>query len=75
MKTEMKTALVAIEDASLETVAGGNGYPVEIKKLDLDLDFSFNYQKNDIDFSHNNVQAVGPAVFQFTQQNVNGSAS
>ena len=72
MKTEMQTALVAIEDASLETVAGGSYPSVDIKVLKLDLDF--NYQNNSIDFSHNDIQAVGPAVFQFTQQSVNGPA-
>ena len=73
MKTDTQTSmLVAIEDASLETVAGGYG-PLDIKVLDLSL--AFNYQKNDIRFTHNTIEAAGPAVFQFTQQNVNGSAS
>lgn len=73
MKTEMTSALVAIEESSLEAVAGGSyPAPVDIKVLDLDL--NFNYQNNSIDFSHNDIQAVGPAVFQFTQQNVNGAA-
>ena len=74
MKTDTQTSmLVAIEDDSLMTVAGGTGYPV--KPLELDLSLAFNHQNNTITFSHNYIEGAGPAVFQFTQQNVNGSAS
>jgi hypothetical protein len=76
MKTEMQTAeLVAIEEASLETVAGGSdlSFPVDITKT-VQIALDFNHQNNSIDFSYNDIQAVGPAVFQFTQQNVNGKA-
>jgi hypothetical protein len=76
MKTEMQTLeLVAIEESSLEHVAGGSGgfdFDLDLKKIDVDVDF--NYQNNSIDFSHNDITAVGPAVFQFTQQNVNTPA-
>lgn len=76
MMTEMQTAeLVAIEEASLETVAGGSdlSFPVDITKT-VQIALDFNHQDNSIDFSHNYIEAVGPAVFQFTQQNVNGKA-
>jgi hypothetical protein len=76
MKTEMQTLeLVAIEEASLELVAGGGGADLDISKtvsLALDVDVDLNKQSNDIDFSHNDIYAYGPAIFQFTQQNVNG---
>ena len=76
MKTEMQTLeLVAIEEASLETVAGGSdlSFPVDITKT-VQVALDFNRQDNSIDFSHNDIYAVGPAIFQSTQQNVNGKA-
>ena len=80
MKTEMQTAeLVAIEEASLEGVSGGGDplFPsLDITKtLQVAVDVDLNTQTNDIDFSHNIVNAVGPALFQFSQQNVNGKAA
>ena len=78
MKTEMQTLeLVAIEESSLESVSGGgdHSFPsLDITKT-LSVAVDVNKQSNDIDFSNNFVQAVGPAIFQFSQQNVNGKAA
>lgn len=80
MKTEMQTVeLVAIEEASLESVSGGGdlSFPsLDITKtVQVAVDVDLNKQSNDIDFSNNIVKAVGPAIFQFSQQNVNGKAA
>ena len=77
MKTEMQTLeLVAIEESSLESVSGGGdlSFPsLDITKtVQVAIDVDLNKQTNSIDFTHNTVNAVGPALFQFSQQNVNG---
>lgn len=78
MKTEMQTAeLVAIEESSLESVSGGGDFSfpsLDIEKT-VTVSVDVNHQSNDIDFSHNDVNAYGPAIFQFSQQNVNGKAA
>lgn len=72
MKTEMQTLpLVAIEESSLESVAGGSDLSFDLDKT-LQIALDFNHQNNSIDFEYNDIQAVGPALFQFSQQNVNG---
>lgn len=72
MKTEMQTvSLVAIEEASLESVAGGSDLAFDLTKT-VQVALDFNHQSNNIDFEYNEIEAVGPALFQFSQQNVNG---
>ena len=72
MKTEMQTAeLVTIEDASLETVSGGVAITdlVDITKT-VQVALDATDQSNALNFQDVNVLALGPAIFQFTQQNV-----
>lgn len=72
MKTEMHTDLVAIEDASLETVAGGyygegSGY-----MSGFSLDFDFNFQKNEVVFAQNTLLAGGDIDIDIDASNKNG---
>ena len=78
MKTEMQTLeLVAIEEASLELVAGGGG-DLDFAKLDITktvevaVDVDHVRQTNSIDFNHNDIVANGPFLFQASQSNSNG---
>ena len=65
MKTE-STALVAIEDSSLETVAGGLPLPA---LLDLDLKIKKATQRNDFVFVGNTVLSGGDFTMVVTQSN------
>ncbi|MDD9939933.1 MAG: hypothetical protein OXU20_02610 [Myxococcales bacterium] len=77
MKTE-STKLVAIEEETLETVAGGYGYyaapSFDLKKFKLDLDYDFNQQANDIVVAGNNVVSGpgGSAAIVIEATNFNG---
>ena len=65
MKTE-STALVAIEDSSLETVAGGFALPA---LLDLDLKITKAKQRNEAVFAANEIVSYGDVTVVIEQSN------
>jgi len=66
MKTKTPE-LVAIEDASLETVAGGWDYPA-LPSLKLDIEVT--KQSNELIFAGNAIATAGDFTFVVDQKNV-----
>jgi len=71
MKTEMHNELVAIEDASLETVAGGYslGEGYDWKSA---LKFDANFQNIEVVFAQNTILSAGDVDIDIDASNDNG---
>ena len=71
MNTAETTALIALEDAQLECVAGGSldGWkPIQIGDLNINIDIDVNTQVNIINFIGNIIEAGGDLMLQLGQQ-------